>query len=276
MKLHHLTLRTIINAIIEDFGHEDAELHKSFPEAPPLRAPNMSLDGIGDISLGFSLEPVRALSFEDDHPEEGKTSTLLCFRLEEKHLYSSGFLQRFVESLEEDHVMEAAAKNSFLSELRWFLAVRKHWIDLLPNLVVPEPVPEPVSFSTSKDLILAQKRNSEADKKAVYERITLHEEVRTRLITFITSCWSIQRSSDISNPYFDIDSVMENLDKGEERLDVCHAAHTNKKGEFEYPHDEKIIGRIRGIVIKPPTMPTSGHHYYGHPRASQETQGNVQ
>ena len=32
--IHHLTLCTIINAIVEDFGYEDAELHKNFPDAP--------------------------------------------------------------------------------------------------------------------------------------------------------------------------------------------------------------------------------------------------
>ena len=131
MKIFHLSLRTIINAIVEDFGYEDAELHKNFPDAPPLQAPNMSLDGIGDISLGFSLEPVRALSFEDIHSADGETSKLLCFRLKEKHLYSSGFLQCFVESLENDNIMEASVKNSFLSELKWFLAVRNHWNALL-------------------------------------------------------------------------------------------------------------------------------------------------
>jgi len=43
-------LRDIINAIIFDFGYEDAELHPQFPTAPPLQAPNTSFEGIGDIS----------------------------------------------------------------------------------------------------------------------------------------------------------------------------------------------------------------------------------
>ena len=114
-----------------DFGYEDAELHSNFPDAPPLRAPNTSFEGIGDISLGFSLEPVRALSYAAEQSEEGESPQLLCFRLEEKHLYPSDFLQSFVTSLEEDEVMDAATKESFLSELRWFLHVRKHWKALL-------------------------------------------------------------------------------------------------------------------------------------------------
>ena len=56
---------------------------------------------------------------------------MLCFRLEEKHLYPSDFLQNFVISIEEDEDMDAADKESLLSELRWFLAVRKHWRALL-------------------------------------------------------------------------------------------------------------------------------------------------
>ena len=56
---------------------------------------------------------------------------MLCFRLEEKHLYPSEFLQNFINILEEDDDMEAADKDSLLSELRWFLAVRKYWKSLL-------------------------------------------------------------------------------------------------------------------------------------------------
>ena len=56
---------------------------------------------------------------------------MMCFRLEEKHLYPSEFLQNFITTLEEDDDMEAANKDSLLSELRWFLAVRKHWRSLL-------------------------------------------------------------------------------------------------------------------------------------------------
>ena len=110
MKFHHIALRDILNAIVYDFGYKDAELHPSFPNAPPLRAPNTSFEGVGDISFGFSLEPVRALSYAEEQSEEGESPQLLCFRLEEKHLYPSNFLQSFVSSLEEDEVMYAATK----------------------------------------------------------------------------------------------------------------------------------------------------------------------
>ena len=69
MKFHFLTLRTMINAIIYNFGYEDAELHSNFLTAPPLRAPNSSFEGVEDISLGFSLEPVRALSYAAEQSE---------------------------------------------------------------------------------------------------------------------------------------------------------------------------------------------------------------
>ena len=124
-------LRDIINAIIFDFGYEDAELHPHFPTAPHLQAPNTSFEGIGDISRCYSLEPIRALAYEEEQSEEGTSPIMLCFRLEEKHLYPSDFLQNFVMTLEEDEDMDAADKESLLSELRWFLAVRKHWRALL-------------------------------------------------------------------------------------------------------------------------------------------------
>ena len=72
------------------------------------------------------MEPIRALAYEEDQPEEGKSPQLLCFRLEEKHLYLSEFLENFISTLEDDDVMDAADKDSLLSELKWFLAVRKH------------------------------------------------------------------------------------------------------------------------------------------------------
>ena len=56
---------------------------------------------------------------------------LLCFRLEEKHLHSTDFLRNFVALLEDDDEMDATHRDSFLSELKWFLAVRKHWRTLL-------------------------------------------------------------------------------------------------------------------------------------------------
>ncbi|KAL4583073.1 hypothetical protein LXL04_007637 [Taraxacum kok-saghyz] len=130
-EIHYLVLRDIINAIIFDFGYEDAELHPHFPTAPPLQAPNTSFEGIGDISRCYSLEPIRALAYEEEQSEEGMSPQMLCFRLEEKHLYPSDFLQNFVTSLEEDEDMDAADKESLLSELLWFLTVRKHWRALL-------------------------------------------------------------------------------------------------------------------------------------------------
>ena len=56
---------------------------------------------------------------------------MLCFRLEEKHLYSSDFLQSFVLTIEKDKDMDAAAKEALLAELKWFLVVWKHWKALL-------------------------------------------------------------------------------------------------------------------------------------------------
>ena len=131
VKFHHLALREFINAVIHDFGYGDAELHSEFPTAPPLPETDESFEGIGDISRGYTLEPIRALAYGKDQPEEGKSPQLLCFRLEEKHLYPSGFLQIFVTFLEDDEDMDAADKDSLLSELKWFLAVRKHWRSLL-------------------------------------------------------------------------------------------------------------------------------------------------
>ncbi|KAL4583648.1 hypothetical protein LXL04_008229 [Taraxacum kok-saghyz] len=101
--------------------------------------------------------------------------------------------------------------------------------------------------------------------------------------------------------------------KKKDRLAVYFDAHTNKKGEFEDPANEeyynelcheieeetqavasssntqtrvneaavfeKVLGprrgRIRGIGIKPSTMPTSSQYDEGHPRASQQTQPDI-
>ncbi|KAL4556102.1 hypothetical protein LXL04_038743 [Taraxacum kok-saghyz] len=95
---------------------------------------------------------------------------------------------------------------------------------------------------------------------------------------------------------------------GKDRLDIF-SIHTNKKGKFEDPVDdkhynelcrefheetqvlalssssqtrvnetavfEKVLGfgreRIKDIGIKPPIMPTSSQYYGGHPGISQET-----
>ena len=131
IKFHYLALRRVIIDIIYDFGYEGAELHSEFPTAPPLKAPNTTFEGVGDMSTSYSLEPIRALAYEEELSEEGKSTQLLCFRLEEKHLYPSDFLQNFVLTIEEDEDMDTAAKESLLSELRWFLAARKHWKALL-------------------------------------------------------------------------------------------------------------------------------------------------
>ena len=76
IKFHYLALRTIINAIIHDFGFEDAELHLEFKIAPPLQEPNTSLEGMDDISRGYSTAPVRAMLFQGE-PEEGESPPLL-------------------------------------------------------------------------------------------------------------------------------------------------------------------------------------------------------
>ena len=63
--------------------------------------------------------------------EEGSSPTMLCFRLEEKHLYPTDLLRNFTQTIEDDEHMDADVKASFVSELKWFLTVRKHWRALL-------------------------------------------------------------------------------------------------------------------------------------------------
>ena len=131
VKFHHLALRDFINGVVHDFGYVDAELHSAFRVAPSLPDADESFDGIPDISKGYSLEPIRAIAYEEESPEEGKSPKQLCFRLEDKHFYPSNFLQNFVIMLEEDEDMNTADRDSLLNELKWFLAVRKHWRSLL-------------------------------------------------------------------------------------------------------------------------------------------------
>ena len=69
IKFHFLAIRRVIIDIIYDFGFEDAELHSKFKTAPPLPVPNTSFEGVGDMSNGYSLEPIRSLANEDDLPE---------------------------------------------------------------------------------------------------------------------------------------------------------------------------------------------------------------
>ena len=131
VKCHYLSLRVFINSIVHDFGYVDVELYSQFSGAPHLPNENVTFEGVGDISKGYSMTPIRALAYEEDQPEEGKSTLLLCFRLEEKHLYSSNFLRNIVATLEDDDKMDAADRTSLLNELKWFLAVRKHWKSLL-------------------------------------------------------------------------------------------------------------------------------------------------
>ncbi|KAL4556404.1 hypothetical protein LXL04_039055 [Taraxacum kok-saghyz] len=126
IKFHYLALRDIINAIMHDIGYEDAELHFEFNVAPPVQEQTTSLEGIDDISRGYSTAPIRAMLFEGE-PEEGSSPTMLCFRLEEKHLYPTDLLCSFTQSIEDDEHMDADVKVSFVNKLKWFLAVRKHW-----------------------------------------------------------------------------------------------------------------------------------------------------
>ena len=67
----------------------------------------------------------------EGEPKEGSSPTMLCFWLEEKHLYLTDLLRSFTQSLEDDKHMDAAVKVSFVSELKWFLTVRKHWRALI-------------------------------------------------------------------------------------------------------------------------------------------------
>ncbi|KAL4583107.1 hypothetical protein LXL04_007671 [Taraxacum kok-saghyz] len=130
IKFHYLALRDIINAIIYDFGFEDAELYSDFKDAPPPQEPNTSLEGLGDTSKGYTTAPIRAMLFEGE-AEKGSSPIMLCFRLEEKHLYQTDLLRSFTQSIEDDEHMDADVKVSFTNELKWFLAVRKHWRSLL-------------------------------------------------------------------------------------------------------------------------------------------------
>ena len=109
----------------------DAELHAEFPRAPPLPNSDASFRGVDDTRKGYSIAPIRAIAYENEPIHNGGPPLKLCFRFEEKHLYSSSFLRNYVDTLEDDEEMEAANRASFLDELKWFLAVRKYWRSLL-------------------------------------------------------------------------------------------------------------------------------------------------
>ena len=99
VKFHHLSLREFINSIVHDFGWVDVELHPLFQVALPLPEADVTFEGVGDISKGYSMEPIRALAYEEDQPEKAKSPELLCFRLEEKHVYPTNLLCNFVALL---------------------------------------------------------------------------------------------------------------------------------------------------------------------------------
>ena len=71
VKFNYLSLREFINSIIHDFGYVDAELHFEFREAPPLPNPDVSFDGIGHTSKGYSMSSIRAIAYEEDAVDEG-------------------------------------------------------------------------------------------------------------------------------------------------------------------------------------------------------------
>ena len=106
-KFPYLALWESINSIIHDFGYVDVELHAQFPGAPPLQKENETFDDAGDISKGYSMAPLIALAYEEESLEEGKSPSMLCFRFEDKHIYSSIFLKIFVAALEDDEDMDA-------------------------------------------------------------------------------------------------------------------------------------------------------------------------
>ena len=77
------------------------------------------------------MAPIRAIAYEEEPMEDGGLPLMLCFTVEEKHLYPTSFLRNFVATLEEDEDMDAAYMTLLLNELKWFLAVRKHWTSFL-------------------------------------------------------------------------------------------------------------------------------------------------
>ena len=96
VKFHYMSLQDYITTIIHDIEHVDAELHHQFPGTPYLQTSDVSLDGIGNIRKGYSINPTRAIAYQEDGKEEGGDQNLLAFWFNEKLLYPSDFIKCFV------------------------------------------------------------------------------------------------------------------------------------------------------------------------------------
>ena len=125
VRFHFLSIQEHLSYLIHEFGHMDLDLSPRFPHAPPIQEPNQTIQGLGDIECGLHLSPIRAVVYKD-------TTSLgvrkkIIFQLEEKHLYSTRYLTALLNKLEEQVDGPINIRKRIVDELRWFLAVRKHW-----------------------------------------------------------------------------------------------------------------------------------------------------
>ncbi|KAL4588561.1 hypothetical protein LXL04_001453 [Taraxacum kok-saghyz] len=125
VRFHYLSIQEHLSYLIHEFGHMDLDLSPRFPHAPTIQQPNQTIQGLGDIECGLHLSPIRAVVYKDTTTAGVRKK--IIFQLEEKHLYSTRYLTALLKKLEEQVDGPINIRKRIIDELKWFLAVRKHW-----------------------------------------------------------------------------------------------------------------------------------------------------
>ncbi|KAL4573576.1 hypothetical protein LXL04_020386 [Taraxacum kok-saghyz] len=111
-----------INSIIHEYEFIDAEHHPLFPNTPPLKEPNKSDEGIGDINKAVSLNPIIALVLQKKY----KTISIWSSSYSKKNIFTLlTKLKSFMPQLRTIR-LSLRKRTVFVDEVKWFMAVRKH------------------------------------------------------------------------------------------------------------------------------------------------------
>ncbi|KAL4573570.1 hypothetical protein LXL04_020380 [Taraxacum kok-saghyz] len=116
VEFYFLCLREHISSIIHEFEFIDAQRPPLFPNTPPLKEPNKSDEGIGDMYKAVSLSPIIALVSQKKY----KMIPIWSSSYSKKNIFTLlTKLKSFMPQLR-------TIRTVFVDELKWFMAVRKH------------------------------------------------------------------------------------------------------------------------------------------------------
>ncbi|KAL7588438.1 hypothetical protein Lser_V15G36250 [Lactuca serriola] len=122
-----LQIQRFLRSLTYDLGSIDAERFDSFVDNPPGEM-NQELEGIENRHRGPTEDPELGIIFSNE-----KGSPRLFFRLKQKHLCKTEFLEKMINLTLRSNA-SAALKVKIIEELEWWVAVRK-WIKRVKSLV---------------------------------------------------------------------------------------------------------------------------------------------